>query len=99
MQVLLGAVLVDALHAPLEDRDHTLDGVGVDIAPDVLAGRVTHGLVLGDVIQGIDGVEIEDLGDLSEVLDDKQVGQEVVLDVWRGGKERQVTLKLGSPDR
>ena len=62
--------------------------------------RITDtGVVLGDVIRAIDGKEVADLGDLSEVLDDKKVGQLVELDVWRGGQTRKVPLKLGSPDR
>jgi hypothetical protein len=41
VQVLLRAVLVDAPHPALEDREHALDGAGVDLSADVvLAGRV-----------------------------------------------------------
>lgn len=32
MEVLFRAMLIDALHAPLEDREHVLDGVGVHVA-------------------------------------------------------------------
>src|SRR5690349_4834560 len=40
MQVLLTAVLIDALHTALEDREVALDGVGVRVPAHVLFGRV-----------------------------------------------------------
>jgi hypothetical protein len=40
VEVLLAAVLVDALHAPLGDREVAFRRVGVDVVADVLAGRV-----------------------------------------------------------
>lgn len=45
MQVLLGAVLVDAAHPALENREVALDRIGMRLAADVLAGRVAHRLV------------------------------------------------------
>jgi len=39
VDVLFGAMLVGALHAPLEHAEIVLDGVGVDFATDVLASR------------------------------------------------------------
>lgn len=36
VQVLLAAVLIDALHAALEDREVALDGARVNVATDVL---------------------------------------------------------------
>ena len=81
VEVLLAAVLVDAAHAALEDREHALDGVGVDDAPDVLAGRVLHRLVGGKLgadlgvepaligVQGGLAVDVlgDDLGDMLAV--------------------------------
>ena len=48
MQVLLSAVLIDALHAPLKDAVVTLKGVCVGIAPDVLARAMRDELMAGE---------------------------------------------------
>lgn len=45
VQVFLLAMLVDAFHAPFEDRIVTLDGIGVDVAANVLVIAVLHGSV------------------------------------------------------
>ena len=44
VKVLLGAVLVDAAHPALDDGEVELDGVAVNLAPDVLAGGMVDGL-------------------------------------------------------
>lgn len=53
MQVLFGTVLIDALHAAFENREITLDGIGGDVAANVLAARMIDLLMLGDVQAGI----------------------------------------------
>jgi hypothetical protein len=40
MEMVLSAVLIDAAHPALEDREHALNGVGVDDVVNVLAGCV-----------------------------------------------------------
>ena len=42
VQMLLSAMLIDALHAALEDREIAFDGVGVDVAAHVLAAGVVN---------------------------------------------------------
>ena len=56
----LGAVLIDALHAALEDREITLDGVGVAVAALPLFDSVVDGLVGRELLAdaGITGVHI-----------------------------------------
>src|SRR5579871_3505066 len=77
-EMRLAAMLVDARHAALEHREHVLDGVGVDLAANVLLGCVIDGAVLGelaacgDVELGLVSVELrfargvldEDVADL-----------------------------------
>src|SRR5690606_16137101 len=48
VQVLLGDVLVDALHAALEDRIVAFDRVGVDAATRPFIVAVIHGLMRGE---------------------------------------------------
>lgn len=38
VQVLFGTVLIDATHTSLEDREHVLNGVGVDNATGIFTG-------------------------------------------------------------
>ena len=49
MQVLLGAMLIDTLHAPLEDREISLDGIGMDGAATVFPGCVADEIVIGEL--------------------------------------------------
>ena len=51
VQVLLRAMLVDAVHAALEDAEDVLDGVGVHVAAHILIGAMVHRLVAGEVAQ------------------------------------------------
>jgi S1-C subfamily serine protease len=45
-------------------------------------------LILGDIIQGVDGKAVDSARDLLEQLDAKRVGDKVVVDVLRGGRQR-----------
>jgi hypothetical protein len=49
MQVLLGTMLVDAFHAPLEHAVEALDSVGVDLATPPLILAVTDVTMAGEV--------------------------------------------------
>lgn len=53
MQVLLSAVLIDALHASLEDTVVALKGVRVGIAPDVLARAMRDELMAGEDVSDL----------------------------------------------
>lgn len=45
LQVLRIAMLIDACHAALEDREHAFDGIGVHIAPSVFLTTVIDGFM------------------------------------------------------
>lgn len=52
MRVLLGAVLIDALHTALEDAEIAFNRVGVDRSvtlANILVGAVLNGLVIREV--------------------------------------------------
>ena len=49
MQMLLRAMLIDALHAPLEDAEVSFNGICVDRAATVLTSGVAHEIVLGEL--------------------------------------------------
>ena len=48
----------------------------------------------GDIIVGIDGQSVKGMDDLITYLETRQVGQQVVLTIVRGGNERQVEVTL-----
>jgi S1-C subfamily serine protease len=53
------------------------------------------GIVLGDVIVGIDGKQIDDYDDLYNTLDGKKPGDKVKLSVLRGKRTVQLDAELG----
>jgi S1-C subfamily serine protease len=51
-------------------------------------------VVLGDIITSIDGTKVADSDDVYKVLDKKQIGDTVQVEIYRGNKAQTVTLKL-----
>lgn len=49
----------------------------------------------GDVILGFDGKPINSLGDLSPIVADIGPGRQVLVRVWRGGANKELSLTLG----
>jgi len=52
------------------------------------------GLERGDVVKSIDGTAVSDMGGLREALQDKKVGDSVVLSITRDGDAQDVTVTL-----
>lgn len=55
-------------------------------------------ILAGDVITAVDGQAVADLDDMLTLLENRQVGEKVMLTVWNGGKSRQIAATLGSSD-
>ncbi|MDQ7988964.1 MAG: DegQ family serine endoprotease [Candidatus Dactylopiibacterium sp.] len=53
------------------------------------------GLQAGDIIQQVDGVKVDDSGDLPRVIGSRNPGDSVKLRIWRGKGTRDITVKLG----
>jgi S1-C subfamily serine protease len=51
-------------------------------------------LVLGDIITSIDGTQVSDLDDLYKLLDKKQIGDTVQVEIYRNNKSQTVAVKL-----
>jgi len=51
-------------------------------------------LVLGDIITSIDGTPVADLDDLYKLLDKKQIGDTVQVEIYRNNKSQTVAVKL-----
>ena len=52
-------------------------------------------VILGDVIQGINGRKIKIQRDLFEILDDLRPGDQITLTINRDGQPRDFSLTLG----
>ncbi len=65
-------------------------------AAGIHPSRLTRGgdLIAGDVIQAIDGKPLNKVSELIDVLERHQVGDRVVLDIWREGHRTQVEVTL-----
>ncbi len=62
--------------------------------------RTNNGeLVLGDIITSIDGQAVGDLDDLYRILDKKQFGDTIQIEVYRNGKTVNVPVKLTALQR
>jgi serine protease Do len=54
------------------------------------------GTLIGDILLEIDGKALDDLQDVYDVLDSKDVGQEVSVTLIRGGSANQSVIKIGA---
>lgn len=52
------------------------------------------GLKIGDVITAVDGTAVTTMDELNEIKNTHNVGDEIVLTIFRNGETRDVTLKL-----
>ncbi|PKO79967.1 MAG: peptidase [Betaproteobacteria bacterium HGW-Betaproteobacteria-13] len=52
------------------------------------------GLQAGDVVLGVDGIRVADSADLPRIIGEKRPGTKVKLDVWRDGRNREVSAVL-----
>jgi putative serine protease PepD len=70
---------------------------GAEIA-DVTAGGPAEaaGLQPGDIITAIDGKQIDEFGQVSKIVNEHKVGDEIDVRVDRGGGERSFHVKLGT---
>lgn len=73
-----------------------IKGSPADKAGIAPLSRLPDGSIqLGDVITGADGSPVADGNDLFRILDDKNPGEKLALELTNGGEVRTVTVKLG----
>lgn len=65
----------------------------VGVEEDSPAGR--GGLLMGDILIGLDGEDVEDTEELQALLAGERVGEEVEVSVIRGGEARSVHVTVG----
>ena len=49
----------------------------------------------GDVITAIDGTKVNTMDELNDIKNNKKIGDEITLDIYRNGETKQVKIKLG----
>ncbi|TGT71470.1 DegQ family serine endoprotease [bacterium M00.F.Ca.ET.159.01.1.1] len=73
--------------------DHLAGALVSSVTPGSPAAKA--GIEVGDVITGFGGKEIKDTKDLSRAVADVPPGSKETVDVWRKGKEVQVSADVG----
>lgn len=95
-----GSQLIEALELPVKDGLMVIRVVpgspaeksGIHNAQEVRVGR--YAVPLGDVITKIDGQTIASQDDLDHVLNEKNVGDRVQVEIIRGGRRMTLTVQL-----
>ncbi len=59
-----------------------------------LTQSMDGGIAIGDIIISVDGQPMNDLDDLFRLLDKKQIGETIQVELYRGGKNVTVPVKL-----
>lgn len=81
----------EARHALKREQANGLLLVGLEA--DSPAGK--GGLMVGDILAGIEGRPVSDQDDLYFLLDSDSVGRTLALDVLRGGKPASIKVEIG----
>lgn len=55
----------------------------------------SSGLKAGDIITALDGEEVDSMDELIDLKNSKNIGDEVTLEVYRGGKTEEIKVTLG----
>ena len=63
---------------------------------DRLIGNINR--ALGNLPDAVNDQPVADLDDMLGLLEQRQIGEKVVLSVWRSGQTRRVIATLGSSD-
>lgn len=77
---------------------HVTQGSAADNA-GLRGTKVTRSdeIILGDIIQSIDGREVNDVEEITDILDEYNIGDRVILEIYRDGKTQQVETLLAGP--
>jgi S1-C subfamily serine protease len=98
----LFARLADALDLPVQEgllvmqvvRGGAADRAGIQGGSEraQLGGRII--LIGGDVITSIDGQAVKSKDDLDHALNNKNLGDQVKVELWRNGRKQQLSVTL-----
>jgi S1-C subfamily serine protease len=65
----------------------------LSVQPDSPAER--SGLILGDVLVSLGGARVQSVADLAPLLDEERVGEEMPVQVLRGGELTSLRVAVG----
>jgi S1-C subfamily serine protease len=71
-------------------RGSGAEQAGLRGARETVTGRVE----LGDIIVGIDGKPIETIEDMLDLLEQRKVGDQVMVEILRANRRQQVSVTL-----
>lgn len=99
--IATGRVTRSRIGVSIQDVNAQLaDSFGLDRPRGALVGMVESdapgakaGLKAGDVILGVDGVEIDTSSQVPGLIASKKPGSNVQLEIWRDGKSQRLTVK------
>lgn len=103
---VLGIEMDDRYNA-LINRQYNIPGVvvlavtpnsGADKAGLTGVQQQANSIILGDVIQQINGREVQTVDDLADALDESEVGEQVELTIYRNNRQQNLMVTLTSPD-
>ena len=102
--IATGTVTRGRIGVQIQDLDQSLaQSFGLPKSEGALISKVEPngpadkaGLRTGDVIVAVDGQPIGQMTELPSVIAAKKPGSTVALGVWRGGKQQQIDVKVGS---
>ena len=100
--VKTGKVVRGRIGVTIQDVNAQLaESFGLDRPHGALVGKVENdgpaakaGLQAGDVILGVNGRPIERYGELSGTIAAMKPGSDATLQIWRGGKQQSVAVKV-----
>jgi len=71
-------------------RGSSAERAGLRGAREMVTGRVE----LGDIIVGIDGKPVETIEDMLDLLEQRKVGDQVMVEVLRANRRQHVSVTL-----
>lgn len=109
--LLIPAVVSAGLLVPLPDSERPKGYLGVRITNDPQTGKVQliqvdaggpadkAGLKAGDLVTHLNGEPLENFQELIRIIGGARPGARVAVKVLRGGKEQEITVRLGKRPR
>ncbi len=87
---LLGSLDIDGVLVLRVQPGSPAQAVGIQPTNVTRGGSV----ILGDVIQAVDGVAVASFGELTDQLEQHEIGDTVTIDLWRAGDDISVAIEL-----
>jgi S1-C subfamily serine protease len=103
---VLGVEMDNAISKQVVDKLNTRGVLILHVTPGSAADRaglrgtkVTRSdkIIIGDIIQSIDGHEVNDVEAITDILDEYNIGDQVTLEIYRDGRTQKIDVLLAVP--